>query len=1720
MLGAAMLAVLAAAGLALWDAQAQVGNLVLSLEARDGIADDATLELNGAFGVATFQVNGSIYAAVASAFDNGVQILDVSDPSDISATDQITDGGSLELNGARDVATFQVNGSIYAAVASAFDNGVQILDVSDPADISATDQITDGGSLELGGASGIAIFQAGGSTYAAVASFDDDGVQILDVSDPHNVTATDQITDGGSLALDGPRAIATFQAGGSIYAAVASAFDNGVQILDVSDPGNVTATDQITDDATLELNGATGITTFQAGGKTYAAVASSADNGVQILDVSDPSDISATDQITDDATLELEDATGITTFQAGGSTYAAVASSDDDGVQILDVSDPHNISATDQITDDATLELEGATGIATFQTGGGTYAAVASSDDSGVQILQLAAVDPPPTFVSSELNTATGKLSITFSEAVDVTPVSMVEAAKIHVRESGNYTHGVTLTAAELDTAADSATITFTLTAQHLAAVQGFTTPELTIEPGAVQDAAGNTIVGTFDVSTASFVDSFSVSAQEGSPQGVAFSGDGAKMFVVGTNGDSVNEYGLTAPFDVSTASFVDSFDVSAQETLPNGVAFSGDGAKMFVVGASGDDVNEYGLTAPFDVSTASFVDSFDVSAQEDFPNGVAFSGDGAKMFVVGTIGDSVNEYGLAAPFDVSTASFVDSFNVSAQDTLPNGVAFSGDGAKMFVMGSSGDDVNEYGLTAPFDVSTASFVDSFDVSAQETLPTGVAFSGDGAKMFVVGASGVDVNEYDLASVYPITLALVVDAGDDQTVSPGATVTLDGTGSAGAGISYSWAQTFGASVTLSNTTAASPAFAAPAGTHTLTFALTATDTEMQTGTDTVTITVGSPVLALEARDGITDGGSLELSGAFGVATFQVNGSIYAAVASAFDNGVQILDVSDPSDISATDQITDGGSLELDGARDVATFHAGGGTYAAVASFDDGGVQILDVSDPSDISATDQITDDATLELEDARGITTFQVDGRTYAAVASFFDDGVQILDVSDPSDISATDQITDGGSLELDGARAIATFHAGGKTYAAVASSADHGVQILDVSDPHDISATDQITDDATLELAGATGITTFQAGGSIYAAVASFADDGVQILDVSDPSDISATDQITDDATLELESASGITTFQAGGSIYAAVASFDDDGVQILDISDPHNVTAADQITDGGSLELNGPRAITTFQTGGSTYAAVASSDDDGVQILRLATDTPPVADAGDDQTVTPGTTVTLDGSDSEDNDSITYSWAQDSGTSVTLSNTTAESPTFTAPAGPATLVFTLTVTDTASQSSTDTVTVTVSAPNVPVADAGPDRTVGSGATVTLDGSASTGTSLDYLWEQDSGPAVALSSDTAASPAFTAPAGPATLVFTLTVEDPESRQSTDSVTITVRAAEAPVADAGRDRTVSSGATVTLDGSRSTGASISHSWAQDSGPAVSLSSATAESPTFTAPAGPATLAFTLTVTDSSSRTDTDTVTIRVSAPPRDPDTNPNLYLLHLRSSVPSQGDPDYSSDARCVDPQDGDISHLVTTSITRGQTGATITYSCTDSDGNRSAISRAVASVTDTSPPRVVLNGASPTTVKLGSAWSDPGATCVDDVDPPKPATVYSSRNPVDTGTAGKYTITYWCEDSSGNWNSGDNVRTVYVTADENLKPVLSIPDIPPVRVGGSFTPPPATCHDAEDGAITDITIYWFDDLDTSKAGTYYFSYRCTDSAGKFAEKVTSVTVS
>ena len=316
-----------------------------------------------------------------------------------------------------------------------------------------------------------------------------------------------------------------------------------------------------------------------------------------------------------------------------------------------------------------------------------------------------------------------------------------------------------------------------------------------------------------------------------------------------------------------------------------------------------------------------------------------------------------------------------------------------------------------------------------------------------------------------------------------------------------------------------------------------------------------------------------------------------------------------------------------------------------------------------------------------------------------------------------------------------------------------------------------------------------------------------------------------------------------------------------------------------------------------------------------------------PPVADAGPNQSATPGGIITLDGSDSYDPDGIgvNYDWSQTGGEPVTLSNRSAAMPEFTAPGVKTTMTFALRVTEDGDSTlaDTDTVSVTVGAGNEPpVADAGTDRTVSPGEQVELDGTGSSdpdGDNISERWVQLSGPSVSLEDRFTQTPSFTAPSETGTARFEILVTD-GTFNDTDTVEITISDDTdntPPVAEAGPDRSVNPDDTVTLDGTGSydpDGDELDVSWAQVGGPSVDLRDQGTFTPTLTAPSvsGTETLTFEIYVSDGS-ETVADTVDVTVSGgtsnSPPDAEAGPDLT---------AEPDESFTLDGSASSDPDGD----------------------------------------------------------------------------------------------------------------------------------------------------------------------------------------------------------
>jgi 6-phosphogluconolactonase (cycloisomerase 2 family) len=286
-----------------------------------------------------------------------------------------------------------------------------------------------------------------------------------------------------------------------------------------------------------------------------------------------------------------------------------------------------------------------------------------------------------------------------------------------------------------------------------------------------------------YNLTVAAYESKLSIAPQEGNLRGLEFSTDGTFLYVIGSSGQDVNQYTLSTAWDVTTATHTRLFSIVGEETDPTDVTFKEDGTEMYVIGEDGDDVNQYTLSTAWDISSATFTRLFSVATQETAPTGIDFKPDGTEMYVCGKTGDDVNQYTLSTAWDISTATFTRLFSVATQDTIPNGVKFSSDGLGMFMMGQATDAVYHYTLSTAWDISSATFTSSFSVSADDGTPQGLAFSADGTRMYMAGDANNTVFQYRTAPYATLTLpSSVVDPPSTAIKETTATynfTTLDG-----------------------------------------------------------------------------------------------------------------------------------------------------------------------------------------------------------------------------------------------------------------------------------------------------------------------------------------------------------------------------------------------------------------------------------------------------------------------------------------------------------------------------------------------------------------------------------------------------------------------------------------------------------------------------------------------------------------------------------------------------------------------------------------------------------------------------------------------------------------------------------------------------------------------------------------------------------------------------
>lgn len=263
-----------------------------------------------------------------------------------------------------------------------------------------------------------------------------------------------------------------------------------------------------------------------------------------------------------------------------------------------------------------------------------------------------------------------------------------------------------------------------------------------------------------FDLITDASADAVDLINNAGAgPSGIHVRADVPRLYISDDNGDTISEWAFidsSRLWDISDGNIyrVSISSTLSQDTLLQDFSFSPDGTKLFTIGSSTDYIYSYTLTVPWDLSTITYDGNTDLGrflvgtggVGETLPLGLFVKPDGTRLWFVGSALDTVYQYDLISPWDLSTIGSSATATRAAGDSTPTGLTFSSDGTKMYISGDASNAVDQINLNSAWDISgNPTQAASLNVNAEVAVPDGIAFNPDGTKMYIVGSS--ELNQY-------------------------------------------------------------------------------------------------------------------------------------------------------------------------------------------------------------------------------------------------------------------------------------------------------------------------------------------------------------------------------------------------------------------------------------------------------------------------------------------------------------------------------------------------------------------------------------------------------------------------------------------------------------------------------------------------------------------------------------------------------------------------------------------------------------------------------------------------------------------------------------------------------------------------------------------------------------------------------------------------------------
>ncbi len=342
-----------------------------------------TVSLNGPEGLVIVQIGGLTFVYIGDFEDNSLDVYRLEDDGTLTFVQEIDDTAALQLSQVNSLTSTEIGGTNYVFTSGYNGEGISVFEV-DPAtgtltnrgnfsDASGSSDFDTDGTNDFNRAEGVKIAEVDGNQFLIASSDLSDRVgayQITQNADNSiNLTRTDVRVDNGTLELNGAQEVEIVTTSQGTFVYVAAQDDFGVQGFELTSTGQLefingsAANGRLRDQAdadNLNLRGVEGLASvetaggnrflFTAAGFDASASQSTRDDGVSVFRINEDGTLVNTDNVADDATLLLNGATAVTAFNFKGESYVIVGSEIDDGIEVFTVDELGQLTQVQSIS--------------------------------------------------------------------------------------------------------------------------------------------------------------------------------------------------------------------------------------------------------------------------------------------------------------------------------------------------------------------------------------------------------------------------------------------------------------------------------------------------------------------------------------------------------------------------------------------------------------------------------------------------------------------------------------------------------------------------------------------------------------------------------------------------------------------------------------------------------------------------------------------------------------------------------------------------------------------------------------------------------------------------------------------------------------------------------------------------------------------------------------------------------------------------------------------------------------------------------------------------------------------------------------------------------------------------------------------------------------------------------------------------------------------------